>query len=69
MIYLAIFCQQRALSLVTLTSRESLKKISEWATLRKVTPLPANVDRRPPLQQGLMNFQLQSQCLSNTEIL
>ena len=27
--------------------------------------LPANVDRRPPLQQGLMNFQLQNFQLFN----
>ena len=40
-------------------------KISEWATLQTSMTsegnsalLPANVDWRPPLQRGLMNFQL-----------
>ena len=43
-------------------------KISEWATLQKSMTSegnralsPANVDRRPPLQRGLMNFQLYKQ--------
>ena len=30
--------------------------------------LPANVDRRPPLQQGLMNFQLQNFQLCNKSL-
>ena len=47
-------------------------KISERATLQKSMTsernsalLPANVDRRPPLQRGLMNFQLYNKLLKD----
>ena len=50
-------------------------KISEKATLQKSMALegnsallPANVDRRPPLQWGLMNFQLQNFQLYNKSL-
>ena len=53
------------ISLVTLTPRESLTMKLTRQNLRvgsiakgNSALLRANVDRRPPLQQGLMNFQL-----------
>ena len=50
-------------------------KISEWATLQTSMTsqsnsalLSANVDRQPPLQRGLMNFQLSNFPLYNKSL-
>ena len=44
-------------------SRRNLRAVNSAKSMTsdqegKVALLPANVDRRPPLQRGLMNFQL-----------
>ena len=65
-----IFPQQHGLSLVTLRSHHiynktvSRQNLSAGNLAKSMTPkansalLPVNVNQRPLLQQGLMNFQL-----------
>ena len=79
LLYSLKFFQQRGLSLVTSRSRDSdltMKlfpaKITERATLQKSMTSESNstnVDRRPPLQRGLMNFQLLNSKLYNKLLL
>ena len=72
-----LFSQQRALSLVTTRSHDTNNKIVSrqnlWAgnLAKSMTSqgnsavLLANVDRRPPFQRGLMNFQLHNKSLKD----
>ena len=72
-IQLEILSQQRALSLVNYSRSHDIRQWNcfppKSGNIAKSegnsSPLPANFDRRPPLQRSLMNFQLQNFQLYN----